>query len=172
MSWFHNGYTDICVMGFSHGLIQPLLAHCIDVHLTWAVKSISPFSLSGALAEVSFKGMNWILCWFKPIILSEKNCLICRFVLYDVNVPQELFRSFFFWVSVGLGEGRVLLGEGRRSALKSEPCKSNQLYSFSDKMLVNQNTFSKSHSIMRNLNWKQKPFVYYKCQGEVVTCHP
>lgn len=75
-----------------------------------------------------------------------------------------------FLVSVGLGVGAV--GEGRRSALKSEPCKSNQLYSFSDKMLVNQNTFSKSHSIMRNLNWKQKPFVYYKCQGEVVTCHP
>lgn len=113
--------------------------------------------------------MNWILCWLKPIILSGKNCLICRFVLYDVNVPQELFRSFFFgecWA----GGGAV--GEGRRSALKSEPCKSNQLYSFSDKMLVNQNTFSKSHSIMRNLNWKQKPFVYYKCQGEVVTCHP
>lgn len=82
---------------------------------------------------------------------------------------QERFGSFFFvecWARVGAA------GEGRRSALKSEPCKSNQLYSFSDKMLVNQNTFSKSHSIMRNLNWKQKPFVYYKCQGEVVTCHP
>lgn len=65
MSWFHNGYTDICVMGFSHGLIQPLLTHGIDVHLTWAVKSISPFFFSfffGALTEVSFKGMNWILC--------------------------------------------------------------------------------------------------------------
>lgn len=71
------------------------------------MKSISPFSLSGALAEVSFKGMNWILCWFKPIILSEKNCLICRFVLYDVNVPQELFRSFFF-----LGECWAWGGEG------------------------------------------------------------
>lgn len=54
MSWFHNGYTDICVMGFSHGLIQPLLAHCIDVHLTRAVKSISPFFF-GALTEVLFQ---------------------------------------------------------------------------------------------------------------------
>lgn len=76
-------------------------------------------------------------------------------------------------MSVGLGVGAVR--EGGQSASKSEPCKSNQLYIFFfflDKMLVNQNTFSKSHSIMRNLNWKQKPFVYYKCQGEVVTCHP
>lgn len=76
----------------------------------------------------------------------------------------------FFGGELGLRVG--VDGEGRRSASKSEPCKSNQLYSFSDKMLVNQNTFSKSHSIMRNLNWKQKPFVYYKCQGEVVSCHP
>lgn len=62
--------------------------------------------------------------------IRKKNCLICRFVLYDVNVPRELFGSFFFLVSVGLGVGVGAVTEGRRSASKSEPCKSNQLYSF------------------------------------------
>lgn len=167
MSWFHNGYTDICVMGFSRGLMQPLLAHCIDVHLTRAVKSISTLFWHPHRSFFQRDELDTMLV--KANYFIRKNCLICRFVLYDVNVPQELFRSFFL-AGVRLEKGAV--GEGRRSALKSEPCKSNQLYSFSDKILVNQNTFSKSHSIMRNLNWKQKPFVYYKCQGEVVTCHP
>lgn len=72
MSWFHNGYTDICVMGFSHGLIQPLLVHCIDVHLTGAVY-LSFVSLFGGLTEVVFKEMNWSPHRLKPIILSGKK---------------------------------------------------------------------------------------------------
>lgn len=102
--------------------------------------------------------------------IRGKKCLICRFVSYYVNMPPELLRSFFV-VSVVLGLG-VVRGDSW-STSKSEPCKSNQLsLFFSDKMLVNENTFSKSHSIMRNLNWKQKPFVYYEVWGVVVTCHP
>lgn len=138
---------------------------------------------SGGLTEVfffSFQRHELDSMLVKANYFIQKNCLICRFVLYDFNAPQEwnwFFLSFFppFLVSVrlvcrGVGAAR----EGGPSASKSEPCKSNQLYSFfsRDKVLVNQNTFSKSHSIMRNLNWKEKPFVYYKCQSEVVTCHP
>lgn len=33
----------------------------------------------------------------------QKNCLICRFVLYDVNVPQEQYRFLFFFFSVSVG---------------------------------------------------------------------
>ena len=59
-----------------------------------------------SLTEVAFKGMNWSLRWLKSIILSEKKNpkhLMSRVVLYDANVPQELFGLFL--LSVGLVVG-------------------------------------------------------------------
>lgn len=168
MSWFHSGYTDICVMGFSHGLIQPLLVDCIDVHLTGAFYLIfSPFFWWPH--RRCFQRDELESTPVKANYFIRQKCLICRFVSYYVNMPPELLRSFSVSVALGLGVVR----RDSWSALKSEPCKSNQLsHFFPDKMLVNENTFSKSHSIMRNLNWKQKPFVYYEFWGVVVTCHP
>lgn len=137
--------------------------------------SLLVFSPFGGLTEVVFKEMNLSLHRLKSIILSGEKMFDMYvfdiwFVSYYVNIPPELLRSFFV-VSVVLGLG-VVRGDSW-STSKSEPCKSNQLsHFFSDKMFVNENTFSKSHSIMRNLNWKQKPFVYYEVWGMVVTCHP
>lgn len=142
MSWFHNGSTDICVMGFSYGLMWPTLARCIDVSLTRACEV--SFHVFGSLPTSHPRTISQRHELDSMMVMASsflrQVCLICGFVLYHVNAPWELL-SFNFW--------------GRRSVLKSEPCKSNQLYSFADKILVNQNTFSKSHSIMRNLNWKR-----------------
>lgn len=138
------------------------------------------FFFFGGLTEVfffSFQRHELDSMLVKANYFIQKNCLICRFVLYDFNVPQEWNWFFFFlfwwvsgWCAVGWGlQGKV----GHQRQNQSHVNLINYTVFFSwDKVLVNQNTFSKSHSIMRNLNWKEKPFVYYKCQSEVVTCHP